>query len=56
MCIHNIYSIQFDLKNVFCVDFQEATINSLVTIEVLMWFYIGECIGKRHLIGYDIKL
>ncbi|XP_025415627.1 ATP synthase subunit g, mitochondrial-like [Sipha flava] len=35
---------------------KDATINSLVAIEVLMWFYVGECIGKRHLIGYDIKL
>lgn len=35
---------------------QDATLNSLIAIEVLMWFYVGECIGKRSLIGYDIKL
>lgn len=39
-----------------CIILQDATIKSLVAIEVLMWFYVGECIGKRHLIGYDIKL
>ncbi|VVC25370.1 ATP synthase, F0 complex, subunit G, mitochondrial,Mitochondrial ATP synthase subunit g [Cinara cedri] len=35
---------------------KDATVNSLVAIEVLMWFYLGECIGKRHLVGYNIKL
>lgn len=35
---------------------KDVTINSLVATEVLMWFYFGECIGKRKLIGYNIKL
>ncbi|XP_050538446.1 ATP synthase subunit g, mitochondrial-like [Daktulosphaira vitifoliae] len=35
---------------------KEATVKSLVAVEVLMWFYVGEVIGKRSLIGYDIKL
>ncbi|XP_025198693.1 ATP synthase subunit g, mitochondrial-like [Melanaphis sacchari] len=35
---------------------KDATLNSLIALEVYMWFYVGECIGKRHLIGYDIKL
>ncbi|KAL8173424.1 UNVERIFIED_CONTAM: hypothetical protein K2H54_001168 [Gekko kuhli] len=34
--------------------FQEALRNGLVATEVLMWFYIGEIIGKRGLIGYDV--
>lgn len=33
---------------------REAWLNSLVTIEVLCWFYVGECIGKRHYVGYDV--
>jgi len=36
------------------VTVKEATVNTLVTAEVLFWFYIGECIGKRSLIGYQI--
>jgi F-type H+-transporting ATPase subunit g len=34
--------------------FQDATINAVVTTEVLCWFFIGECIGKRSLIGYQV--
>ncbi|XP_059058351.1 ATP synthase subunit g, mitochondrial [Achroia grisella] len=33
---------------------KQATLNTLVGAEVLFWFYVGECIGKRHLIGYDV--
>lgn len=33
---------------------KQATLNFLVGVEVLMWFYIGECIGKRHIVGYDV--
>ncbi|XP_015377407.1 PREDICTED: ATP synthase subunit g, mitochondrial-like [Diuraphis noxia] len=35
---------------------KDATVQSFIALEVYMWFYVGECIGKRHLIGYDIKL
>merc|ERR1712168_264608 len=31
---------------------KDALRNGLVATEVLMWFYIGECIGKGGLIGY----
>lgn len=34
--------------------FQDALRNGLVATEVLMWFYIGEIIGKRGLIGYNV--
>ena len=34
--------------------FQEATVNTLVTFEVICWFFVGEIIGKGVLIGYDI--
>lgn len=33
---------------------REAWLNTLVGIEILCWFFVGECIGKRHLIGYKV--
>ncbi|XP_051174442.1 ATP synthase subunit g, mitochondrial-like [Leptopilina boulardi] len=33
---------------------KEAWLNTLVCIEVYCWFFIGECIGKRHLPGYNV--
>ncbi|CAL8267696.1 unnamed protein product [Merluccius merluccius] len=33
---------------------KDAVRNGLVATEVLMWFYIGECIGKGGLIGYAV--
>lgn len=38
----------------FVFVYQDALRNGLVTTEVLMWFYIGECIGKGGIIGYDV--
>merc|ERR1711976_275855 len=34
---------------------KDAVRNGLVATEVLMWFYIGECIGKGGLIGYNFE-
>ncbi|XP_015174140.1 PREDICTED: ATP synthase subunit g, mitochondrial [Polistes dominula] len=33
---------------------REAWLNTLVAIEIYCWFYVGECIGKRHIVGYDV--
>ncbi|TRY78876.1 hypothetical protein TCAL_04256 [Tigriopus californicus] len=33
---------------------KEATVNTLVAMEVLCWFFIGECIGKGSLVGYQV--
>ncbi|XP_030561281.1 ATP synthase subunit g, mitochondrial [Drosophila novamexicana] len=33
---------------------KEAWLNTLVTAEVIFWFYVGECIGKRHIVGYNV--
>uniref|UniRef100_A0A2K5XH05 ATP synthase F(0) complex subunit g, mitochondrial n=1 Tax=Mandrillus leucophaeus TaxID=9568 RepID=A0A2K5XH05_MANLE len=33
---------------------KEAVLNGVVATEVLMWFYVGEIIGKRGIIGYDV--
>ncbi len=31
----------------------EAAVNVAVAAEVLCWFYVGEMIGRRSIIGYD---
>ncbi|XP_063122539.1 ATP synthase subunit g, mitochondrial-like [Rattus norvegicus] len=33
---------------------KEAVLNGLVATEVWMWFYIGEILGKRGVVGYDV--
>ena len=43
--------------DIFCVAVvycQEATLNAAVTVELVTWFFIGECIGKGRIIGYKI--
>ncbi|CAL8078409.1 unnamed protein product [Calicophoron daubneyi] len=32
---------------------REAFLNTVVTLEVVAWFFIGEVIGRRSLIGYS---
>lgn len=36
------------------VTVRQAVLNTLVTVEVLCWFFVGECIGKRAIVGYDV--
>lgn len=31
-----------------------AWLNTLVGMEITFWFFVGECIGKRKIIGYDV--
>lgn len=33
---------------------KEATVNTLVAVEIAFWFYVGEVIGRRSLIGYNV--
>ena len=33
---------------------KEALLNGLVATEVWMWFNVGEIIGKRGILGYDV--
>jgi F-type H+-transporting ATPase subunit g len=33
---------------------REAWLNTLVAMEICFWFYAGECIGKRHIVGYKV--
>lgn len=41
-------------KNYKDLTVKDACVNSLIAIEVLCWFYVGECIGKRNLVGYNV--
>nr|BAN20751.1 hypothetical protein [Riptortus pedestris] len=38
------------------VTVREAWLNTLITVEVFCWFYVGEVIGKRHLVGYEVQV
>merc|ERR1711864_68853 len=33
---------------------KETTVNLVVGAEILCWFFIGECIGKGSLVGYNV--
>ncbi|KAA0183551.1 hypothetical protein HAZT_HAZT005055 [Hyalella azteca] len=33
---------------------KEAWVNTLVATEVACWFFVGECIGKGSIIGYQV--
>ncbi|KAG0429015.1 hypothetical protein HPB47_024015 [Ixodes persulcatus] len=33
---------------------REASLNTLVGLEVIFWFFVGECIGKRSIVGYQV--
>ena len=32
----------------------QAVLNTVVGVEVFCWFFIGECIGKGNLVGYQV--
>ncbi|XP_060821680.1 ATP synthase subunit g, mitochondrial-like [Bombus pascuorum] len=51
--ISNIFSAAKN-KRYLDLTVREAWLNTLVGIEILCWFFVGECIGKRHLIGYNV--
>lgn len=36
------------------VTVKEACVNTLVAAEIAFWFYVGEIIGRRSLIGYNV--
>ena len=36
------------------VTMKEATKNTLVAVEIACWFYVGEIIGRRSIIGYKV--
>ena len=36
------------------VTVKEAAANTLVVAEIAFWFYVGEIVGRRSLIGYNV--
>ena len=36
------------------VTVKQACVNTLVAAEIAFWFYVGEIIGRRSLIGYNV--
>ena len=36
------------------VTVKEGVANTLVAVEIAMWFYIGEIIGRRSIVGYNV--
>ncbi|XP_060606515.1 ATP synthase subunit g, mitochondrial-like [Ruditapes philippinarum] len=50
-------SLQVTNKHVYMFFyFQQATLNTVVMFEVILWFFVGECIGKRSYVGYPVKV
>lgn len=33
----------------------DAWLNTLITLEVIGWFFMGEVLGRRHFVGYRYK-
>ena len=46
------YSHMINVGNFFQVN--QAVLNTVVGVEVFCWFFIGECIGKGSLSGYQV--
>ncbi|EFX82650.1 hypothetical protein DAPPUDRAFT_230756 [Daphnia pulex] len=36
------------------VPVKEAWLNTLITAEIAFWFFVGECIGKGTIVGYQV--
>lgn len=36
------------------VTVKEGVANTLVAVEIAMWFYVGEIIGRRSIVGYNV--
>jgi hypothetical protein len=57
-CVHTIPFLQLldSAKKMKFLDVtvKEAVTNALVAVEIGCWFYLGEMIGRRHIIGYSI--
>merc|ERR1712179_346353 len=34
---------------------KEVAVNTVVVTEIACWFFIGECIGKGSLVGYQVR-
>lgn len=36
------------------VSMKQATKNTIVAVEVVCWFFVGEMIGRRSIVGYKV--
>uniref|UniRef100_A0A5S6QJF6 ATP synthase subunit n=1 Tax=Trichuris muris TaxID=70415 RepID=A0A5S6QJF6_TRIMR len=46
------FSKSFNPRN---LSVKEAIVYTSVAVEVVLWFFAGEVVGRRHLLGYYIK-
>ena len=51
--IANISELYY-IEDIFQATVKEATVNTIVVAEIACWFFIGECIGKGSLVGYQV--
>ena len=42
--------------NIWCpqASMKQVAVNTVVVTEIACWFFIGECIGKGSLVGYQV--
>jgi F-type H+-transporting ATPase subunit g len=33
---------------------KDVAVNTVVVVEIACWFFIGECVGKGSLVGYQV--
>jgi len=33
---------------------KDVAVNTVVVVEIACWFFVGECIGKGSLVGYQV--
>ena len=55
--LKSLYHLKWSFLNIFfpaICNLQEAWLNTLITAEIAFWFFVGECIGKGSLVGYQV--
>ena len=43
-----------EVKSRYLLQVNQAVLNTVVGAEIFCWFFIGECIGKGSLVGYQV--
>ena len=41
-------------NHMFQASMKDVAVNTVVVTEIACWFFIGECIGKGSLVGYNV--
>ena len=39
---------------IYLLQVNQAVLNTVVGAEIFCWFFVGECIGKGSLVGYQV--